>query len=75
MLEKLKRIIMDFTEIPIEDINISSNIISDLQINSIDLAQIILSIEKEFEIDISDSILIKIHTVSDLLNIISCDDV
>lgn len=64
-LEKLKAIIADVLNIPEDKITPETKFVDDLGADSLDVFQIILAIEEEFDISISDSQAEKIVTVGD----------
>ena len=68
--QKLLEIISEFTTYAPEEIRESMEFIDDLGIDSLDLAQIILSAESEFDIDLEDERIESIRTVGDALDIL-----
>ena len=56
--KKLKIIIQNISNEPIsiDDINAQTNLIDDLSLDSIQLLQLIIDIEREFKIEISDEV-------------------
>ena len=65
--DKVKRIIADRLEIAAEDISLESEFISDLGADSLDLVELIMSMEEEFGVEISDEDAEKIITVKDAI--------
>ncbi|HLP86263.1 MAG TPA: acyl carrier protein [Candidatus Paceibacterota bacterium] len=53
-----------------EEIKPESNFVNDLGLDSLDLVELTVSIEKELQIKITDEELEKVYTVQDLMNII-----
>lgn len=66
--EKIKKIISDVLNIEENDIKLSSTFIDDLGADSLDVFQIIMGIEEEFDIEIDNDIAESIVTVSDVVN-------
>ncbi|MEE1012642.1 MAG: acyl carrier protein [Acutalibacteraceae bacterium] len=66
VLEKLTKIISEQLEVDQSIISESSTITGDLGADSLDLVDLAMSIEDEFDIELSDEALDKIKTVGDL---------
>ena len=66
-LDKLKSIIANVLSVEPDKINESSNFISDLNCDSLDLFQIIMAIEEELEIEIPTEQVENLKTVGDAL--------
>lgn len=66
-LDKLKSIIANVLSVEPDKINESSNFISDLNCDSLDLFQIIMAIEEELEIEIPTDEVQNLKTVGDAL--------
>ena len=66
VLEKLTKIISEQLEVDQSIISESSTITGDLGADSLDLVDLAMSIEDEFDIELSDEVLDKIKTVGDL---------
>ncbi|NDL66869.1 acyl carrier protein [Anaerotalea alkaliphila] len=62
---KFLSIIAEFTTYPAEDIEDRMHFVDDLGIDSLDLAQIILSVESEFDLDLGEDLDFNIETVGD----------
>jgi len=67
---KLLEIIAEFTTYEPEEINETMDFVDDLGIDSLDLAQIILSAESEFDVDLEDDTIETIKTVGDALEML-----
>lgn len=63
--EKLKKIIGEVLNIGDEEITLDSTFVDDLGADSLDLFQIIMGIEEEFDIEIANEEAEKISTVGD----------
>ena len=69
--EKVRAIIAEQLNIPVEDINATTAFIEDLGMDSIEILQLILKIEKEFDIALDDLRPEMMFTVGDAVNYIS----
>ena len=67
VFEKLKKIISEQLEVDQTIITESATITGDLGADSLDLVDLAMSIEDEFDIELSDEALDKIKTVGDLV--------
>lgn len=63
--EKLQEIIADVLNVSTEDINLETTFVDDLGADSLDIFQIIMGIEEEFDIEIDNDEAEKIITVGD----------
>ena len=70
VFEKVKKIISEQLEVDQSIINEGSSITGDLGADSLDLVDLAMSIEDEFDIELSDEALEKIKTVGDLVSYI-----
>lgn len=68
--EKLLEIIAEFTTYAADEITEDMEFVDDLGIDSLDLAQIILSAESEFDIDLDDSMIENLKTVGDAMDVL-----
>ena len=68
--EKIKKIISEQLEVDQSIISEGSSITGDLGADSLDLVDLAMSIEDEFDIELSDEALEKIKTVGDLVSYI-----
>lgn len=67
MLEKLKEIIADQLNIDMDQITADSNFKDDLGADSLDLFELIMSLEEEYEVEIPSDDLEKIATIGDVM--------
>ncbi len=67
VFEKIKKIISEQLEVDQSIITDNASITGDLGADSLDLVDLAMSIEDEFDIELSDDALEKIKTVSDLV--------
>ena len=70
VFEKIKKIISEQLEVDQSIISEGSSITGDLGADSLDLVDLAMSIEDEFDIELSDEALEKIKTVGDLASYI-----
>lgn len=63
--EKLQKIIMEVLNVEADEITMETSFLDDLGADSLDLFQIIMGIEEEFEIEIANEEAEKIATVGD----------
>lgn len=70
MFEKVKKIIVEQLGVEEEDIALESSFIDDLGADSLDIVELIMALEEEFDIEIPDSEAEKIATVGDAVDFI-----
>jgi len=70
-LDRIKKIIVDQLGIEEGKINIDSSFIDDLGADSLDIVELIMAFEEEFDIEIPDEDAEKIKTVGDAVNYLS----
>ena len=66
--EKLQEIISDVLNISKEEVRLDTTFVDDLGADSLDIFQIIMGIEEEFDIEIENEEAEKISTVQDAVN-------
>ena len=71
MFEKFKDILVEELSINAEDIKLEAELVNDLGINSLELADLVLLCEERFDITISDDDLHKFITVGDVVDFVS----
>jgi acyl carrier protein len=69
--EKVKEILVDVLGVNADDVKPESKFVEDLGADSLDLVELIMSLEDKFQIEISDTDAEKIITVQDALDYIS----
>lgn len=70
MLDKLKHVIVEQLGVEESEITLESSFIEDLGADSLDVVELIMALEEEFDIEIPDEDAEKILTVGDALNYI-----
>lgn len=68
IFEKIKEIIVDQLGVEEDMITMDTNMMKDLEADSLDAVEIILGVEDEFEIEIPDDVAEKFETVGDLVS-------
>lgn len=70
VFEKLQSIIAEQLELDVDEIDYESNIIEDLGADSLDIVDLVMSVEDEFGIEVPDEALEKITTIEDMVKYI-----
>jgi acyl carrier protein len=70
VFERVKQMIIEELNVPEEKINLEARLSEDLGADSIDAVELIMNIEDEFEIQVSDEEAQNIKTVGDLVKYI-----
>ncbi len=70
VFEKVRAIICDQLEMDEETVTLDSVLLEDLGADSIDLADLVMTLEDEFDLEISDEELENIRTVADIVKFI-----
>jgi acyl carrier protein len=68
--EKIRNVIADQLSIDVEEINMESSFVDDLGADSLDIVELIMALETEFDIEIPDEDAEKITTVGDVVEYI-----
>ncbi len=71
MFEKVKEMLEEALQIDPSEVTMDSVLVSDLGVNSLELADLILMCEEKFNIEISDEDIHKFVTVGDVVNYLS----
>lgn len=67
MIEKVKEILSDYTEASVDEIEPEMDLVKDLDLNSLDVVNLIVTFEDEFGIEISDRAIKDLKTVGDIV--------
>ncbi|MEG0075146.1 MAG: acyl carrier protein [Eubacterium sp.] len=67
---KIQEIISEQLDIPVEKITMESSLIEDLEADSLDVIELVMAFEEEFNVKMPDEELEKIKTVADIINAI-----
>lgn len=71
MKEEIIKIIAGVAEVPEESINLKTNLIADLDLESLDLVTLVSEIDNKYQLEIPDKEIKKIQTVEDIVNFLS----
>ena len=71
MLEKIRDILKDYTEVPAEKITPQSHFRDDLGLNSLDVVNVVVAFEDEFGIEIDDDDISGMVRVEDAIRYIT----
>jgi acyl carrier protein len=69
--ERVKNIICDQLAVEPEKVQLTSSFIDDLGADSLDIVELVMTMEEEFDLDIPDEDAEKMKTVSDVIKYIS----
>jgi len=70
MFERVKKIIVDQLGVDEDDVTMEASFIDDLGADSLDIVELIMALEEEFDLEIPDSEAEKIVTVGDAVEYI-----
>ena len=70
IFEKVKERISDILGAELDDITLESSFVDDLGADSLDIVELIMALEEEFDIEIPDEDAEKIQTVGDVVDYI-----
>lgn len=70
VFEKVKKILSEQLEIEEDKITIDSDLVEDLKADSLDIVELIMDLEQEFDLEIPDEDLPKVNTVRDVVEYI-----
>jgi len=71
MFEKVKTLLVEELSINPDDITPAAELVNDLGINSLELADLVLLCEEKFDIEIGDDVVHKFITVGDVADYLS----
>ncbi|MDD2388531.1 MAG: acyl carrier protein [Desulfobacterales bacterium] len=71
IVDKVKKIIAEKLSVDLEEVVPEASFVDDLGADSLDLVELIMSMEEEFDIDISDEDAEKMVSVKDAINYIN----
>lgn len=70
VFDKVKELIADQLDVDADSVTTSSNIQDDLGADSLDVVDLVMSLEEEFDIEIPDDAVANIKTVGDIVKYI-----
>lgn len=68
--DKVRKIIAEKLSVDLEEVVLEASFVDDLGADSLDLVELIMTMEEEFDIDISDEDAEKLETVKDAIDFI-----
>ncbi len=71
MFEKVKNLLVEELSVNPEDITPTAELVNDLGVNSLELADLVLLCEEKFDIEITDDEIHKFVTVGDIVDFLS----
>lgn len=74
VFEKVKSIIVDQLDVDAEKVTMESNVAEDLGADSLDVVDLIMSIEEEFDMEINDDAVENMKTVGDIVGFIDSNN-
>lgn len=69
---RVKELLADQLSLGLEDVRLESALTGDLGADTLDVVELIMAVEEEFELDISDADADRFKTVEDVVDYISC---
>lgn len=66
MIDKVIEILAEFTEMDTADMNESTELVNDMGLNSLDVMNVVVAFEDEFDIEIPDRIIKDLQTIGDI---------
>ncbi|MEG0307896.1 MAG: acyl carrier protein [Clostridium sp.] len=70
VLERVKQVVAKQLSVEVEELNITASFTDDLGIDSLEIFEIVMSLEEEFDIEIPNEDIEDIKTVEDISNYI-----
>lgn len=70
MLDKVRKMLAEQLNISVDKIKPESRVIEDLGADSLDVVEMLMLLEDEFNITVSDEESVKLSTVADIVNVI-----
>ena len=70
MFEKVQQMVADHLSISVDKVKPESDFITDLEADSLDIVEMLISLEDTFGIEFEDSEMVDIKTVQDVVNFI-----
>ena len=70
MLERIRNILVEFVEMPKESITEETTLVGDLGLSSLDVMDIVVAFDEEFEVEIPDRKVLEIVNVSEMIQVL-----
>ncbi|KGF09780.1 acyl carrier protein [Tissierellia bacterium S5-A11] len=74
MKDRILEIIAEQFNIKVEDLDEDTNFVDDLNVDSIELLELVMTIEDEFDLELEDEVLENLATVGDVIDYIDAQD-
>lgn len=71
MMKEIKRIIADISNVGIEEVTMDTHFIEDLEWDSMDILELVTTLEKNYKIDIKEKDFFKLTTISGVKDIVT----
>ncbi len=71
MFEKVCEVLSEFTDIEVSNMRLDTDLLNDLEINSLEIMEAVIRFEEEFKIEIPDRKISSFHTIGDIVNYIN----
>ena len=68
MLEKMKEIIADQLSVSEDEVTLEASFKDDLDADSLDLSELVMALEEEYDVEIPSDDLAELNTVGDVIN-------
>lgn len=68
MLEKMKEIIADQLSVSEDEVTLEASFKDDLDADSLDLFELVMALEEEYDVEIPSDDLVELNTVGDVIN-------
>ncbi len=73
MFEKVCAILAEFTQLPISEMTMDSQLLSDLDMNSLDTVDAVVRFEEEFQTEVPDRVILELRTIGDIVRYLEDD--
>ncbi len=70
VFESIRKSLSEQLDVPIERITEDSDILNDLEADSLDVVDMVMNLEDEFGIEVPDDVIANLHTVGDVVNFV-----
>lgn len=67
VFEKVREFIIDQLGVSVDEIQMDTDLLKDLEADSLDAVEIIMALEDEYDLDIPDEVALKFRTVKDIV--------
>ena len=74
MKDRILEIIAEQFNVKVEDLDEDTNFVDDLNVDSIELLELVMTIEDEFDLELEDEVLENLTTVGDVIDFIDAQD-